>query len=154
MLLLKNKKTKARLVAIIFCVLFAGLFFVFNVNRGKKVCFGKDCFLVELAQTQEELSQGLMFRESLAQNRGMLFIFATQGVYNFWMKNTKIPLDIIWINDKKEVVFIKNSAQPCEEYFCLPIEPGVEADFVLEVNAGLAEKIGLKTESKLIFRNF
>ena len=149
-----NKKTKALLAAIIFCVLFAGLFFVFNINRGKKVCLGDNCFLVELAQTQEKISRGLMFKESLAQNRGMLFIFRAQGVYNFWMKNTKIPLDIIWINDKKEVVFIKNSAQPCKEDFCPLIEPGAEANYVLEVNAGLAEKIGLKAGSKLIFRNF
>ncbi|MFH1894615.1 MAG: DUF192 domain-containing protein [Patescibacteria group bacterium] len=154
MLLLIKKKTKALLAAIIFCVLFAGVFFAFNINRGKKVCFGGNCFLVELAQTQEEIELGLMYKESLAQNRGMLFIFKTRGVYNFWMKNTKIPLDIIWINNKKEVIFIKNSAQPCGRDFCPLIEPGAEANYVLEVNAGLAEKIRLKAGSQLIFRNF
>jgi len=109
---------------------------------------------VELARSQEEITRGLMFRESLAQNRGMLFIFGVPGVYDFWMKNTKIPLDIIWLNDKKEVVFIKNNAQPCKEDFCLPIGPDTEVNYVLELNAGLAEKVGLKIKSQLEFENF
>ncbi len=148
-----DKKTKTVFVAVI-CILFAGAFLVFSDRRAKEVCFGDNCFLVELAQTSEELSQGLMHKESLAQDRGMLFIFPASGVYNFWMKNTKIPLDMIWINDKREVVFIKNNAQPCMENVCPSMGPGVEAIYVLEINAGLAEKIGIKTQSRVTFKNF
>jgi hypothetical protein len=140
------------LVVILFSLL--GIFFVWQNNFCKKVCFNNNCFLVELAQTQKEISRGLMFRDSLAQNRGMLFIFEVQGVYDFWMKNTKIPLDIIWLNEEKEVVFIKNNAPPCQEDFCPSIRPNIEASYVLEINAGLAEKIGLKNGDKFVFPIF
>ena len=61
------------------------------------------------------MKNGLMFRENMDSDRGMLFIFEKEGEYPFWMKNTLIPLDIIWINKDKEVVFISENAQPCEE---------------------------------------
>ncbi len=147
-------KIKIFSIAVFLCIFLVAAFFIWQNNYPKKVCFGDNCFLVELAQTPEEINRGLMFKENLAQNRGMIFIFETSGVYDFWMKNTRIPLDIIWINDKKEVVFIENSAQPCKEDFCPSIGPGREANYVLEINAGLAEKIGLKAGSQLVFRNF
>ncbi len=91
-----------------------------------------------------------MFREKLDLDKGMLFIFEEEGEYSFWMKNTLIPLDIIWINKAKEVVFISGNTQPCqEEYSCSSINPGKNAKYVLEINAGIAEKIGLKVGDKI-----
>src|SRR3989344_3516093 len=89
------------------------LFLYFNSNKNK-VCFFEKCFDIEIASTSEELSKGLMFRENLEKNSGMLFIFPENGIYGFWMKNTLIPLDIIWINSNKEIVFIKDNALPCK----------------------------------------
>ena len=64
-----------------------------------------------------------MFRESLNENSGMLFIFPKEDFHNFWMKNTLIPLDIIWINSAKEIVFIENNAQPCLKIFVKVLLP-------------------------------
>ena len=90
-----------------------------------------------------------MFRDSLDKNKGMLFIYQAHSKQSFWMKNTLIPLDIIWINKDKKVVFISENAQPCKWYSCYSIKPTAEAKYVLEVNSGVVQKIGLKTEDKL-----
>jgi uncharacterized membrane protein (UPF0127 family) len=65
------------------------------------------------------------------------------------MKNTLISLDIIWINEGKEIVFIKEKANPCEEKFCTTINPLVAAKYVLEINGGLSRKIGLQVGEKI-----
>ncbi|PJC82720.1 hypothetical protein CO006_02210 [Candidatus Roizmanbacteria bacterium CG_4_8_14_3_um_filter_35_14] len=120
------------------------------LEKQNQVCFKNYCFNVELAKTAEEMKNGLMFRENMDSDRGMLFIFEKEGEYPFWMKNTLIPLDIIWINKDKEVVFISENAQPCEEGKpCLSVNPDKDAEYVLEVNGGTAEKIGLKVGDKI-----
>jgi len=123
---------------------------IIEIEKEKSVCFAENCFFVELADTPEKQIEGLMNRESLDENRGMLFIFDKEGIYSFWMKNTLIPLDIIWLNENKEVVFIKNNAQPCQNE-CPAIKPDAEAKYVLEINSGLANKINLNLGDKLIF---
>ena len=116
-----------------------------------RVCFKDKCFNVELAVNPEELYQGLMFRERLDYDKGMLFIFEEPKKYGFWMKNTYIPLDIIWINQEKEVVFIKRGAQPCQNNLCQAVYPESQAKYVLEVNAGVVGDIGLNLGDKLTF---
>jgi len=128
-----------------------GLGNTIEINKENKVCFRQDCFFVEMATTPEEWSRGLMNRENLDENRGMLFIFDQEGIYSFWMKNTLIPLDIIWLNQNKEVVFIEKNAQPCKKEICESINPGQKAKYVLEINKGLVDKMGLKTGDYLIF---
>src|SRR6186997_532155 len=59
----------------------------------------------ELAYTDANRARGLMFRESMPSDAGMLFLFPSMDIYNFWMKNTLIPLDILWLNERKEIVF-------------------------------------------------
>lgn len=122
-----------------------------NYPPGKQnqVCLEKNCFFVELAVTPEEREKGLMFRENLDSDKGMLFIFEEEGRHGFWMKNTLIPLDIIWINDNKEAVFISKNTQPCEENHCPVIKPTENARYVLEINGGLSEKIGLSVRDKV-----
>lgn len=110
-----------------------------------KVCFGLDCFRVEVASQPDSRARGLMFRGHLKPDAGMLFIFGKEGHYGFWMKNTFIPLDIIWINRQKQVVHITHNARPCLPWRCEPIYSNQPALYVLEVNAGLATVIGLKT---------
>lgn len=85
-----------------------------------------------------------MFRKELSPDQGMFFVFEREGVYPFWMKNTLIPLDIIWLDKNLKIVFIKEGAQPCQTKDCPLFTPSQPAAFVLEINAGLAQKMGLK----------
>jgi uncharacterized protein len=137
---------------LIFLVFLFSMFFKKNLNEPKNtVCFKERCFFVKLAQTEEEKKMGLMFKENLNPDSGMLFIFAKEGVYPFWMKNTLITLDIVWINEEKEVVFISKNTQPCLENNCRSITPDKNSKYVLEINGGILDKIGLRVGDKLIF---
>ena len=118
-------------------------------KKQNKVCVKDYCFLVELAITPEERSNGLMFRESLDPKKGMLFVFEKEGKHTFWMKNTLISLDIIWINENKEIVFINENTPPCKAQPCPTIEPAENAKYVLEINGGFSKKIGLIVGDKI-----
>jgi uncharacterized protein len=137
------------LLAFSLCIFFGLRLLADNAKKG--VCFGENCFMVEVARTNKQRAQGLMFRDYLDESGGMLFVFPKDDTYGFWMKNTKIPLDIIWFNFDKEVVFIKNSAQPCETNICSPIFPDKPARYVLEVNAGSAARLGIRLGDKASF---
>jgi hypothetical protein len=141
------------IIIILIIVLAVGLILIRRIKEEKnQVCFKNNCFNVELALTEKEKEKGLMFRKSLGQNWGMFFVFDKEEKYSFYMKNTLIPLDIIWINANNEVVFISENTMPCEKDFCPSIEPVREAKYVLEINGGLVEKIGLKIGDKLEFK--
>jgi len=142
---------KKNLLIIIFLIIAAvavlATFLLFYKKSGK-VCFENNCFNVEIADNYSTLTKGLMYRKDLPKNQGMLFIFPKEDIYSFWMKNTLIPLDIIWINQNKKVVFISKNNQLCENNSCPSINPGVEAKYVLEINAGLSEELGIKISDK------
>ncbi len=93
-----------------------------------------------------------MFREHLEPDEGMLFVFEEEGVHPFWMKNTLIPLDIIWIDNDRSVVFVSKNTPPCEQEPCPTINPGKKAKYVLEVCGGTADRIGLKVGDRLVFQ--
>ncbi len=104
-----------------------------------QACFGEDCFFIEIADTSEERALGLMGRESLSANQGMLFVFESESIHGFWMKNTLISLDAIWINAQNQVVDVKTMV-PCEKDPCHVYNPNGSSLFVLEINAGLANE--------------
>jgi uncharacterized membrane protein (UPF0127 family) len=104
----------------------------------------------EIAYTDETRMRGLMFRESLPADSGMLFIFPFVEQHSFWMKNTLIPLDIIWLNQRKEVVYF-TTAVPCTSDPCDSYIPMQTSKYVLEVNGGFAKKHNLKVGSRLEF---
>jgi uncharacterized membrane protein (UPF0127 family) len=108
------------------------------------VCFKERCFKVELAETRTQRDRGLMNRKELDRNEGMLFIFEKEGIYPFWMKNTFIPLDIIWIDSNNKIVYIGQNVQPCKSLICPSIVPSGKAKYVLEVNAGICKEINLR----------
>jgi uncharacterized membrane protein (UPF0127 family) len=91
---------------------------------------------VELATTPAEQSKGLSGRDSLPPDHGMLFVFASEGMWGFWMKDMKFSLDIIWFNSSREMVYAEQGLQPCSPDICPIYTPPVEATYVLEVNAG------------------
>ena len=108
-------------------------------------------YSVEIAADDELRAQGLMYRDQLRPATGMLFFFPTDGKYGFWMKNTMIPLDMIWIDSSRKVVHIKTDVPPCKIEQCPSYEPGVTARHVLELAAGEAAKRGLKVGDVLRF---
>ena len=100
-------------------------------------------FLMDIAKTSKERKLGLMYKKSLDSNKGMIFIYNKEKKHPFWMKNTMIPLDIIWLNKSKQVVYISKNTQPCKQNDCLGIKPNRRAIYVLEINANLSDKLGL-----------
>ena len=101
---------------------------------------------IEVAQTPDEEQQGLMFRRSMADSLGMLFVFDVEEQQSFWMKNTYIPLDIIYVGAKKEIVSI---AQNCKTLSEESIPSEGPAKYVVEVNGGYSAKQGLKKGDKI-----
>lgn len=104
---------------------------------------------VEIAENDEERMQGLMYRKSMDDSRGMLFIFQEEEPQSFWMKNTIIPLDIIYVNSKKEIIKIYRSTVPFSEK-SLPSEK--PAKYVVEVAGGYTDRYGIKEGDKIDFK--
>lgn len=102
--------------------------------------WGTARFRVEVVDTPEDRARGLMFRESLARSAGMLFVFQDERMRSFWMRNTYVPLDIIYFDAAGEWVSVQADAVPLDETG-LPSEG--PAQYVLEINAGLAEQFGM-----------
>jgi hypothetical protein len=96
---------------------------------------------VELARTPEEQERGLMFRERLGPASGMLFVFGDTSEHVFWMKNTLIPLDMIFIDEAEEVVGVVERAEPLT---LVPRTAGVPSRYVLEVAGGFAAEHGVR----------
>ena len=101
---------------------------------------------VEIADTPAKRSFGLMYRNSLPERQGMLFLFPSEGPLAFWMKNTPLPLDIIYINAARVIVGIAANTTPFSEE---PLPSNGPAQFVLEVNAGFCQKYGILVGAKV-----
>ena len=99
------------------------------------VTVNDETFYVEVAKNDQEREKGLMDRKSMAADEGMLFIFEEMDQHNFWMKNTLIPLDMVWIDGNKTVVDIQ-AAEPCSSMPCAIYRPEGESKYVLEVLQG------------------
>ena len=112
--------------------------------KSATVCFNTEYLTVSVAETFLQKAMGLSRVSELKRNEGMLFVFRSEKRRYFWMKNVLIPLDIIWLNGNLEIVEISRNQQPCRGFFCPPISPKVRSQYVLEINAGLADKIGLR----------
>ncbi len=107
----------------------------------------------EIADTTEKRAKGLMYREALAKDRGMLFTFAEPQLWTFWMKNTRISLDIIWMDGKKRIVHIERNVPICHrtDDGCPQYQPNDNAMYVLELAAGAADSLKLQRGSVLKF---
>jgi len=116
---------------------------------------GKSVYIdVELANTTAKRMKGLMFRESLGENEGMLFVFAYESYQRFWMMNTTIPLDAIHFSGNGTVVDVM-AMEPCRSIFSCPTySPKAKSMYVLEVNQGFAKKNGIEVgNSKMILQD-
>lgn len=119
----------------------------------KQVCINTHCFNVDLAKTPQAQEIGLMNRTHLDSDKGMLFVFDKEYPYGFWMKNTLVPLDILWIDSNKTIVYIQKDAEPCKVENCPTYIPNKPAKYVLEINGDLSEEYGFKEGKPVIFNN-
>ncbi len=134
----KTKLARKALLAVVLAVLCGSVFFAINSQKQTKTVYVNETKLTaQIATSSQEQKRGLCCRDYLAKNSAMLFIYDQPGDYRFWMKDTKIPLDIYWINSEKRIVHIEHSVQP-ESY---PKSFGSEkaAQYILETNAGFAK---------------
>ncbi len=132
--------------------LFICAIFLLGCGKNEVILPDGSSIQIELAQTQEETERGLMYRETLGENEGMLFIFEQDDIRLFWMKNTLIDLDMIFIDSTGKIVNIADSVP--HSYIDAPEEEiataGGFGKYVLEVNAGFALKHNLHQGDKLI----
>jgi len=139
------------LPAAIFVTL-AVIFFLSRVKNPDKISDAKtrisllkvkdSIISVEIADTPEKRQQGLMYRKTMKDNEGMLFIFETEDFRTFWMKNTLIPLDMVWMDPNYKVIYITKDAQPCVFDPCeMYVAP---AKYVLELKGGWSDRNNLQ----------
>jgi uncharacterized membrane protein (UPF0127 family) len=137
-------------------ILRALLAFLFTANIAAASCetgrvdlrgdWGQARFSVEVADSAAERSRGLMHRQSLARSAGMLFVYERPQTVSFWMRNTLIPLDMIFMDGSGVVRRIHENAIPLDE---TGIRGGSDIQFVLEINGGLASSLGIEVGSEL-----
>ena len=109
-------------------------------------------YSVEVADDDAERARGLMFRDTLADDRGMLFIHEVQQPLAYWMKNTRIALDILYFDDARRLVSQQRDVPPCSAGDrCPPYPSRAPAQYVLELNAGQAARLGLQDGAELRF---
>jgi uncharacterized membrane protein (UPF0127 family) len=133
---------------------------IITVNIGNKN------IKAEVAKTTYQKTKGLMFRKELKKDTGMLFVFNTEAKHTFWMANTYIPLDIVWINKDKNIVHMSEDTHPCDssenknmaiktiqniKNSCTLYTPKEKALYVLEINAGWIKENGIKLGDKITF---
>jgi len=156
---MNSKVAKKAAFAIIFAIimLFATMFFYKNFSEysGEFVVIEnsqnkKIKFSVEIADSQDEWAKGLMFRDSLCAKCGMLFEMH-EDVHNFWMKNTFIPLDIIFIDKYGVIKKIHKNAVPKSQS---PLSSNVPVNAVLEINGGLSDKLSIKEGDRITYKYF
>lgn len=131
---------------------FNGFGFLPNFS-GASVQIKEQTYNVTLAKDDKSRQIGLSNKKSLGEKNGMLFIFEKKGKYSFWMKDTEIPLDIIYINDNKIVHIVKNAPPHKDKPGQAPIySPPADANYVLEINGGLSDKNNFQNGDTVVFK--
>lgn len=151
-------KTFAIQMIILIILIFIATYFVFNKSSFEQFQFGStplvklkinDTLLnIEIADSKSKRAKGLSNRDFLATDSGMLFIFEESAKHRFWMKGMRIPLDIIWLRDKRVVELLKNIPPPLSGQIDSELTiytPTQEIDSVLEVNSGIIDEKKIKT---------
>ena len=167
---MKNKSTKTILITALVIVGAAVAYFIMNkdTNQGFTIensapTFKKEGELsfiskvdnetitvidIEVADNDQKTAQGLMYRSSMPMNAGMLFLMPREDIQGFWMRNTYIPLDMIFVNSNKEIVTIHANTTPMNENSYISTAPAL---YVVEVNAGYCNKNNIKEGDKIDF---
>ena len=103
---------------------------------------------IEIAESEYETATGLMYRKSMKEEQGMLFIFPDVAMHSFYMKNTEIPLDLIFIDENLKIVSFQKEAKPYDE---TSLSSQVPIKYVLEINAGLVDRWGLVVGDRITY---
>jgi uncharacterized protein len=131
-------------MTIVLSMIFAALLPAFSSPpRFVPVTAKERLFTAELALTEAQHARGLMYRRAISDTYAMLFVFSDDDYRSFWMKNTLIPLDIIFIDATRRVVSIAASVPPCQGEPCPSYESEAPARYVLEIRGGLAKEMKL-----------
>ncbi len=107
---------------------------------------------VEVMVTDQDRAMGLMFRPSLPEDKGMLFLFERADFHGIWMKNCRFPIDILWLDEDHRIVHVAEDVPPCQADPCPVYEPLRRARFVLELNAGQARREGAAVGATVSFQ--
>jgi uncharacterized membrane protein (UPF0127 family) len=107
---------------------------------------------VEISKTRSQLETGLMFREGLEEDSGMLFILNSEDHHSFWMKNVNFPLDLIWLDSELFIVDITRDARPCETDPCPTYSPAHPVRYVIEVPEGFASSNNIELHQMVKFK--
>jgi uncharacterized membrane protein (UPF0127 family) len=106
---------------------------------------------VEVMVKDEDRAMGLMFRPSLPEDRGLLFVFQQADFHGIWMKNCRFPIDIVWLDEESRVVHLAEGVPPCKAEPCPVYQPLRRASYVLEIGAGQARREKALVGSRLSF---
>jgi uncharacterized membrane protein (UPF0127 family) len=117
-----------------------------------QVCHQNNCVTVEVVSKPADLERGLMFRTGLGQDKGMLFVFPVDDIYQFWMKNMHFNLDMLWLSAEGAIVYIGKDTPACKNDPCPVYSPGLKARYVLEINSGYTTSHQWKLGDKLVFK--
>ena len=120
-------------------------------SRGQVLLPSGRLLEVEVADTPEARQRGYMFREKVSDTEGMIFMMEEVGFHPFWMKNCKVALDILWLDDRWQVVHLERNLPPCEKDPCPSYPPMQASLYVLETQAGLAAREGIKLGDHIIY---
>jgi len=145
----RNKKGKSFIFS--FFLLFAMLYCAVPRKYVKVFLPNGFSLTAELAVTDQERQLGLMFREKINWDQGMLLVFKREGIYHIWMKNMRFSIDILWLDREKRIVHIETNVPPCRKEPCPSYAHSNPALFVLELKARSVDKHQLKLYDKIEF---
>ena len=130
-----------------FCLMLVVLGLILSIQacaaKGPTVELKGQTFSIEIVETNAAREHGLMDRTGMAADHGMLFVFQDDTPRAFWMKNTKIPLDMLFFDADNRLVSVQHAVPPCTADPCPAYSSGAPARYVLELNAGQASKLSL-----------
>lgn len=147
MISLDNINKKRRFYAVVALILgvlaisFATRYLPQNVTQHLSARLGGEVLVLEVADTDALRKQGLSGRDGLMSNEGMLFIFPSKGMYSFWMKDMRFPIDIVWLDDAYRIVDVRERVDP--DSYPTVFHPDVSTRYTVELSAGFFAKHGL-----------
>ena len=139
-----RKRTVAAAILVIAGIALLASYYFYPQSKTARILFAGVVLNVDLATTPSEQQQGLSGRDSMLPDHGMLFVFQQPGQWGFWMIEMKFPLDIIWFDANRHVIFIEQDLAPCTPNLCPVFTPTANALYVLEVNAGFVRTHAVK----------
>ena len=134
----------------LFLIIFLIVSSVFILYKPKsELCFNEKCIEIEIMQSPEERALGLMYRQKISEDQGMLFIFDQPLKVNFWMKNVQFSIDMIFIDETNTIVHIEKNVPPCHKDPCPTYSSISEVKYVVEVVSGFCDKFNVKTNQTI-----